>query len=377
MKMASPGDWLLGPFGQLAMGGIGTAMQTGMYNQAQAANLRRDVETRELQRMLGQRAVGEYGQLGQQVSAGYGGLGQGASDFYGGLRESSRAGWGDLRSAGQQGWNQMQQGVMGGYGQAAGTSGAGYAERYKTGMGMLEGAGQQELADIQQQYVELGGQQQAELMRRGMGGTSVGGNLATQRARGLAGSLGRAKERLRGQEMEWHAGLSGEQLAAQDYWAQGRLGARERLGVQGYGQDMALRMGQFQSGQDIQQRSYDALQGYREAGLLGNLGYGEAAQQARWQSGQNMIGQIYGREDPYPSMDAWGNMTQSLGQLAAAREAAKAGEDQGGGMDWLGPALLAGDIAGSAMFGYPMTGLGALGDITAGYGISSLFKRRR
>lgn len=107
----------------------------------------------------------------------------------------------------------------------------GYRSRLGTAMGMLEGSGQQERRDINRQFEELGGAQEQRLAQQGLGGTTIGANLAQGRARQQSDALGGLEERLRQQRIGTYAGLSGEALGAERGLRENQLG--RELGIMG------------------------------------------------------------------------------------------------------------------------------------------------
>jgi len=82
--------------------------------------------------------------------------------------------------------------------------------RYDKAMGMLEGLGDQERKDIIKAYGERGAQVKSDLVRRGMGGTTINPTMQLGVDRERTDAIGRLEERLRQQQLGTHAQLSGD-----------------------------------------------------------------------------------------------------------------------------------------------------------------------
>jgi hypothetical protein len=222
---------------------------------------------------------------------------------YGGAMDPISQGYGALpgRYAGQaaginRGYGQRAADVMGGFGRGAAGVGQGYQQRLATGMGMLSGYGRQAGADISRRYGAAGSTAQANLAARGLGGTTVAGDVgrgfATEESAeqrrlgedvqrmqtglyaGLSGDALRSRENLLQYGTGMRAGLTGEALSAQQQAAQFGAGlSLDALGAQG---DIA------RGGVDYQDQ---AMQTY----LANRFGYGMAPIQAGWDAAQSGI----------------------------------------------------------------------------------------
>ncbi len=89
----------------------------------------------------------------------------------------------------------------------------GYRDRYARGMQYLQGAGDQAAKDIRSDYTKQNNAAQANLMRRGLGNSTITANQSAATERRTQDALGRLRESLRGQYLDTDARLSGDTLS--------------------------------------------------------------------------------------------------------------------------------------------------------------------
>lgn len=195
----------------------------------------------------------------------------------------------------ESGYNTLGQGYGGLGSQLGGQYGTltdAYGGRTERGMGMLEGMGQQAAADIRDDYRRSGAATQADLARRGLGGSSVSAGATSANQREQQNSLNRLNETLRQQQFNAYAGLSGEQLGAQErgYGNVANIGLAG-LGAQQSGIESAnaARMGRLGAQERANMARLDARLGSQSAQNA------LAAQQLGAQQQQgNLISNTYG-----------------------------------------------------------------------------------
>jgi hypothetical protein len=123
---------------------------------------------------------------------------------------------------------------------------AGYDERLRRAMGMLEGYGTQMSTDIDERFARESAEEQANLMARGLGGTTVTNAMRAGSERRRLAEQRRLGEDLTGLRTGMYADLSGEGLTA----AERMLGARTGLAAGLTGETLAAsqRAGEFGAG---------------------------------------------------------------------------------------------------------------------------------
>jgi len=291
--------------------------------------------------------VGGVGQLGEQALGAFGTL---AGNLEGGYGQ-----WGGGGLAGELGR---------GYGAFSGDITGGYDERLTTGMGMMEGMGAQERKDLLKTYGELGASQQANLAARGMGGTTIGTNIAQGNVREQQDAMNRLTDYLARQKLDVYGQFSGEGLLAKERMGQLGLGARERLGMGGLamqqelgmqginladqmrmrtlGEEDRWDMAKWQFGQDMGAQQMSLMQGY------GGLERGTQADITN-----QMLGVLSGVQVPYPQQTAWSDYTGTLGEIGNTMQMKDYmdQQQQGGGLFGLGGLGGAGAGAGAGAAG--------------------------
>lgn len=94
----------------------------------------------------------------------------------------------------------------------AAASFGGYRDRYTRNMGYLEGAGQQAETDIRNDYNKSNNKSQMDLMKRGLGSSTIMANQNASTERRKQDAVGRLKESLRRERIDADSRLSGDTL---------------------------------------------------------------------------------------------------------------------------------------------------------------------
>lgn len=88
----------------------------------------------------------------------------------------------------------------------------GYRDRFQRGMSYLDGAGAQAEKDIRTDYDRSNNRSQMDLMKRGLGNSTITANQTAATERRKQDAIGRLKESLRNQYLDTDARLSGDTL---------------------------------------------------------------------------------------------------------------------------------------------------------------------
>jgi hypothetical protein len=166
----------------------------------------------------------QLGQAGMGLSEGYYGAGgpqgrwqQGTGYASAGLRGLP----GGVGRAGRQ--------IQAGYGQLGSELGGAYGQRLQTGMGMLDRYGQQAGADISRRFGAAGSTAQANLAARGLGGTTISGDVGRATAVEEGREQRRLGEDIQGMRTGLYADLSGQGLLARERVGMGALDSRQQM----------------------------------------------------------------------------------------------------------------------------------------------------
>ncbi len=333
-------------------------------------------------------AYGSYGRQGQAITDMTLGLsGRNYTDLQNMLgtdRYASLAGWEGRETGLLSGYDDRTAGLRGGYGARTGDITGRYGERLDTAMGMMGGWGEAERAALGRDYRELGESQQAKLIRGGMGGTTIGANLAAGNLREKQYEKGLLNARLTREQLGAYHDFSGEGLLARERLTGEGLLAGERLTGD------RLMAGERISGQTQGMQDYwanymtktAAARGFAEqdirvAGMGAQADIGLQGDLAGVDLGSQYYGNMANLQMSYPSM--WGNfMTQNpvefmdfspginlsgsimsysqmLDQQRAAEKAGGGGLNPAGGVS----GALGGAAAGGMFFGPIGAGVGA------------------
>lgn len=205
------------------------------------------------------------------------------------------------------GYDERFKNLMGEFEGREGEIRAGHAERLGTGMNLLEGAGTQHRADINRQFDALSGKTSADLVSRGLRGTTIAPRMQMGVERERAAAQGGLEESLRQQKSDVYGQLSGDQLRS----FANQQGAWTQLagGLSGEGLAAAERAGGMQAEYATQL-------------------YGQQLQAQQGMQMQNLLSQQQGGQW---LTDMYGNLTSdqlgSMGDLGAANINMRGGQN--------------------------------------------------
>lgn len=254
-------------------------VQEAQYRDT-AADIERMYGFQGQQQQLAQRDVaGLAGRVGRQSEQWYNP--QAAGLRYGNAMNSLAQGYRNL--PGQ--FANQAAGVMGGFQRGAQGIGQGYQQRLNTGMGMIAGYGAQGRADINRGWGAAGSTAQANLQARGLGGTTISGDVGRATEMERSAEMRRFGEDVTRMQTGLYSDLSGEAL-------------RSRQDLLTYGTDVRSRAAEFGAGlsldalgarTDIGRGRLDYLDQQQSQYLGNQWGYGMAPIQSQWDAAQSGI----------------------------------------------------------------------------------------